>query len=81
MVKFTTLNKVYAVGRYGNLRWITSEGVATALYGAQWNTQIDDISDAFFSDYTFGPDITPSGTFLPNAEMTSVSQIDGNYVR
>jgi len=78
MVKFTTLNKVYAVGRYGTLRWVTSESVATSLYGSNWNTKIDDISDAFFGDYTFGTDITSVGSYSPSSEMSVASTIEAN---
>lgn len=78
MVKFTTLNKVYAVGRYGSLRWVTTEAIATSLYGSVWNTHIDDISDTFYTDYTFGSDVTPTATFNPSAETSGVSSIDAN---
>jgi hypothetical protein len=81
MVKFTTLNNVYAVGRYGELRWVTSESVASALYGSGWNTKIDDIADTFYTDYTFGADITSAGGYTPANEMMTVSQIDANYIR
>ncbi len=78
MVKFTTLNNVYAVGRYGSLRWVTTEAIARSLYGTSWNTRIDDLSDAFFTDYTFGSDITPSSSFSPSAETSGVTSIDAN---
>lgn len=38
MVKITTDPKVYAVDKWGNLRWVKGELVANALYGDQWNT-------------------------------------------
>lgn len=57
MVKFQSSPKVYAVDRYGVLRWIGSEAIATSLYGSSWNQQIHDISDAFFRNYTFGETI------------------------
>ncbi|MEI7512216.1 MAG: hypothetical protein WCK01_02030 [Candidatus Uhrbacteria bacterium] len=78
MVKFTTLNKVYAVGRYGTLRWVTTEEAARSLYGSFWNTQIDDIADTFFTDYVFGPDVTSLSTFDPATEMNGVRAIDAN---
>ena len=65
MVKFTTLNNVYAVDVGGVLRWIKSEQIATELYGATWNKQIDDINDAFFTNYTFGTDINGLVDFNP----------------
>jgi hypothetical protein len=78
MVKFTTVNRVYAVARYGSLRWVTSEAAATALYGSAWNTRIDDINDAFFTDYTFGADINSSADFNPTVEAATVANIDAN---
>lgn len=71
MVKFTTLNKVYAVDRNGALRWVKTEDVARGLYGDDWNTKVDDISDAFFTDYTFGPDIDLASSFSLEAELQS----------
>lgn len=71
MVKFTTVNKVYAVSQNGTLRWITSEDLARAFYGPDWNKQIDDIPDSFYSNYTFGADITSVSDFNPAAETVN----------
>jgi hypothetical protein len=57
MVKITTDPKVYAVADGNVLRWVPSEEAAVALYGANWNTKIDDLPDAFFTDYTIGEQI------------------------
>jgi hypothetical protein len=65
MVKFVTLPNVYAVDVGGVLRWVKSEQIATELYGATWNKQIDDINDAFFTNYTFGTDIGGLVDFNP----------------
>lgn len=78
MVKFTTVPKVYAVGRYGVLRWVTSEAIATSLYGSSWNRLIDDIPDTFYTNYTFGADITSAGSFVPASESSAVATIDAN---
>jgi hypothetical protein len=72
MVKFTTDPKVYAVAKGGVLRWVSSEAVATALYGASWNTNIDDISDAFYANYTFGADVSGLSDFNPSTVQASV---------
>ena len=58
LVKITTDPKVYAVYHGGILRWVTTEDLAASLYGPDWNTKIDDISDAFFVNYTVGTPIT-----------------------
>lgn len=78
MVKFTTVNTVYAVARRGLLRPIASEAVAAALYGANWNRQIDDISDAFYANYTYGASINNASDFNPSAESAAVTTIDAN---
>lgn len=57
MVKFTTLNDTYLVTSGGILRWVKTEDVAKAYYGINWNQQIDDLSDAFFTNYTMGDPI------------------------
>jgi hypothetical protein len=58
LVKILSNPKVYAVGRNGTLRWISSPELATQLYGADWATQVRDIPDGFFPRYQIGPDIT-----------------------
>lgn len=76
MVKFTTLNNVYVVGKGGVLRWVTSEPLAVALYGADWNKLIDDVPDTVYTNYTFGPDVKQSGEFLITSVMDSAPTID-----
>ncbi|TAL20052.1 DNRLRE domain-containing protein [Patescibacteria group bacterium] len=78
MVKFQTLAKVYTVGPKGELRWITNETLAAALYGADWNQKIDDLSDAFFTDYHYGTDITATSDFSPTSVTAAATTIDGN---
>jgi len=73
LVKFTTDPKVYAVSKNGVLRWVKTEAVAISLYGSNWNYMIDDISDAFYTNYHFGTDINSSSDFSPPAEQASVS--------
>lgn len=76
MVKFTTVPKTYVVSRYGILRWVTSESLATQFYGSNWNTKVDDISDAFYTNYAFGSDITNANQYNPTGEMNSAPTID-----
>lgn len=54
MVKINSDPKTYQVAVGGELRWVSSEEVAVAMYGAQWNTKIDDVADGFFTNYTVG---------------------------
>jgi len=79
LVKFTSLNNVYAVARGGTLRWVKTEAVAVALYGADWNKKIDDISDAFYLDYVFGADINAASEYSPSGETAGATTIDQNF--
>lgn len=79
LVKFTTVNRVYAVSRGGILRWMTSEALANTLYGPSWNRMVDDIPDAFYTNYTFGADITSSGQYSPSGETAATYTIDANF--
>lgn len=79
MVKFTTENKVYAVAKGGVLRWITGEDLARAYYGQQWSLNVDDVSDAFYAHYTFGPDIQKESDYSPTGEIAGTTTIDKNF--
>ena len=79
MVKFQTVNTVYAVEQGGVLRAIGSEEVATDLYGSDWNQQIDDISDAFFTNYSFGDDVDSASDYDVSDAIASVSSPDDNF--
>lgn len=78
MVKITTDPKVYAVDAYGTLRWVETEAAAVALYGANWNTKIDDVADPFFVNYTVGTSITGASDFTPTAVTASVMTISAD---
>lgn len=54
MIKINSDPKTYQVAVGGELRWVASEEVAVAVYGADWNTKIDDVADGFFGNYTVG---------------------------
>jgi hypothetical protein len=73
MVKFMTNNDTYVVAKGGILRKVGSEAVAISLYGPNWNHMIDDISDAFFTNYTFGADVNSASDYSPSAEQAAVS--------
>ncbi len=85
LVKITTDPKVYAVSAHGTLHWITSETIANQLYGATWNQMIDDVSDAFFTNYTYGADITsavhPNGAQIKYAGSSNIYVIEGGQKR
>jgi hypothetical protein len=80
LVKIQSDPKVYAVEPYGVLRWITTEAIATSLFGPNWNTKIVDVDPAFFLDYQMGSNITaashPSGSVIEYAGSTDKYYID-----
>ena len=79
LIKLTTDPKVYAVGSEKTLRWVKTESAAKEIYGAAWAKNVDDVSDAFFSDYQIGAPIASKGDFDPawpiyaNATVISVT--------
>ena len=79
MVKFQTSPSVYVVEKGGVLRAIGSEQVAAELYGPTWNKQIDDISDAFFGNYTFGAKVSLVSEYNPQSTEASVDNLNANF--
>lgn len=75
MVKFISVPTVYVVAEGGVLHAIPDEDVAEALYGASWNTQIDDISDAFYSHYTIGEALDGADDYAPDV----VDEVEENF--
>ncbi len=75
MVKITSDPKVYAVDKNGSLRWVTSEAVAIALYGSNWNKMIEDIPDGFFVNYTVDGNINAVADFNVSAVTAAATSI------
>lgn len=73
MVKIQTDPKTYAVMKNGILRWVKTEALAEGLYGSNWATKIDDVSDAFFSDYHVGAPIENGADLYTAAGAMSYS--------
>jgi hypothetical protein len=76
MVKITTSPTVYAISKGGVLRPVASEAAASALYGSNWNTQIDDVSDAFFTNYSVGSAVASASDFNKSAELSAAQSIN-----
>lgn len=76
MVKIQSDPKTYAVDQDGTLRHIATESVATSLYGSTWNTQIDDIPDAFFGNYTIGDPIVSASDYSATSSMSASSTVN-----
>lgn len=78
MVKITTDPKVYAVDKGGSLRWVSTEALATSLYGSTWNQMIDDVPDAFFVNYSVGSAINVATDFTPATVTTAATSINAD---
>lgn len=76
LVKFGTDPQVYAVGPNGVLHWITSERIASALYGAEWDARVVTLFPSFFPLYQVGTPVDearhPDGTLLKYASSPTV---------
>lgn len=79
LVKFQTVNTVYAVDRGGILRGIVSEAVAAGIYGSAWAGKIDDVVDVLFGNFLVGGDITSTAGYSPAAATAGTTSIDGNF--
>jgi hypothetical protein len=76
MVKITTDPKVYAVAANGTLRWVQSEDIARAIYGNNWSQLVEDISDAFFTNYKIGDPIVATTEFFPSVIKFAATNIN-----
>lgn len=54
LVKVQSDPKVYVVSRGGILRWVPTEDIALALFGADWSKRVRDVPVAFFLNYVLG---------------------------
>ncbi|MDO8599242.1 MAG: hypothetical protein Q7S02_03985 [bacterium] len=78
LVKVPTDPKVYAVDRGGVLRWVQTEVVARALYGATWHRIVDDLPVEFFSQYSIGSPIDGHEDYDPESVRRGTTTIDKN---
>lgn len=81
MVKIETDPKVYAVGRGGVLRWVSSEETARSIYGPNWATFVDDVSDVLFTNYQIGTPIFSANDYQKEAEALPFEKVGEDIVR
>jgi len=85
LVKITTDPKVYAITPGGELHWVSSESIASALYGSSWANRVVDVSDAFFVNYKTGSAISsnvhPDGTVVKYAGSSTLYYIENGAKR
>ncbi|MDD5437716.1 MAG: invasin domain 3-containing protein [Patescibacteria group bacterium] len=75
-VKFQTDDKVYAVYRNGELRWLKTEDTARGVYGSDWTSKVDDISEAFYVNYRFGTPVENPIDFMADTIAGKYSTIE-----
>lgn len=80
LVKITTNPKVYAVIANGNLLAIPDEATAAALYGANWNKRIIDVSDAFFTNYTISSSVVSATAYPAGSLVKFGTEADVFYI-
>ncbi len=73
LVKVQSDSKVYAVSRCGTLHGLASESVATSLFGTKWNSVVDDLSSAFFINYTIGSPIVNTQDFTTDLTVQTIT--------
>jgi hypothetical protein len=78
MIKAKSSPKVYAVDKGGVLRWVKSERVAEELYGENWKLFIDDLADAFFTNYQIGDPVEGRDVFDPTDKQVETPKIDAD---
>ena len=79
MVKIPDDPKVYAIGKNGLARHITTEDVATVLYGTDWIKKVDDLpASLFLGVYTIGDPITLTTQFDPASARDAETSISGD---
>ncbi|MDX9893170.1 MAG: hypothetical protein RB292_02035 [Patescibacteria group bacterium] len=79
LIKIQTDPKIYAVSNNGVLHWVTTEAIAKALYGDNWNLLVDDVADSFFVNYTVGDPIDSVADYNPDTEVQNTGSIDANH--
>jgi hypothetical protein len=74
LVKLSSDPKVYAVSKCGVLHGIATEAAATQTFGTGWRTLVDDLSDAFFINYSVSADINTSADYAVDTTTKTIDQ-------
>jgi len=75
MLKINSDPTVYVVAGGATLKAIDSEEIASALYGSNWNQQIDDVPDGFFGNYEIGSRVEFASQYDPDSETADAWSI------
>jgi photosystem II stability/assembly factor-like uncharacterized protein len=78
LLKLTAGTTVYAVSHNGILRPIQNTNSALTTYGKGWINFVDDLSDAFYTNYRMGLPIYSPSDYSPSAEYAAAPTISAN---
>ena len=71
LLKLSSATTVYAVDHGGVLRAIMNQGAVRFEYGTNWSKLVDDLSDAFYTNYSLGEPIYAELDYLPQNALAS----------
>lgn len=77
LIKIASDPAIYAIDRGGELRTINAMMSAT-IYGSNWQSYVEVVPDAFFTNYFFGRPITNVSDYNLNTVL-SIGNISDNY--
>jgi hypothetical protein len=78
LLKVPSDPRVYAVSRTGILLPILTESVARNVFGNDWRSLVDDLPEAFFTDYKLGSALTGLHDWYPEAAYAASPSIDSD---
>lgn len=67
-IKGETDSRVYGIDRNGALRWLSTDAVASMIYGSDWSTKLVVVSDTDLAAYAHGSDVTGPNQYWWKAE-------------
>jgi plastocyanin len=76
MVKINTDPKTYAVAPGGYLHWIENETLAGTIFGGDWANKIDDLPDAFFTNYHIGSSLNNASSYQLNNVRIATADVN-----
>jgi photosystem II stability/assembly factor-like uncharacterized protein len=75
LLKLSSATTVYAVAQGGVLRPIMNQGAVRFEYGTNWINLVDDLPDAFYTNYKLGDPIYDDLDYLPSTALASAPTI------
>jgi photosystem II stability/assembly factor-like uncharacterized protein len=80
LLKLSSATTVYSVDHGGVLRAIMNQNAARFEYGSNWSKLVDDLSDAFYTNYSLGEPIYAELDYLPANALASSPTISADRV-